>query len=127
MLEFNAVFSEDSQHGVDVFIHTTVRRMRQHLKKEGIKSCSDADAVCAQLLELQENKVIAELHFGLDQLTEENVIHECVHAAYHRGQMLGKKTRDPSYEEDLATDSGTLAAGILAHLRKRRVPIKKSF
>lgn len=127
MLELNAGFSEESQHKVDICIHDSVRKMRNYLRKDGHKDCDDADAVCAQLQELHPAHLIAELHFALDTLTEENVIHECVHAAYHRGRMLGKKTSDPTYEEDLATDAGTLAANILLGLRKLRIPIKKSF
>jgi hypothetical protein len=94
-------------------VHENAADMRAALKRIGHKNPSKTLAACWQLSRITKgsdgNLLIAEIHFCKEHLDTETILHESVHAAWHRATISGIPLTHEKFEEWVATDSGVLA------------------
>ncbi len=103
-------FRDNSSHVCNVTFHRTLVGMRNLLTKRGHKDSSHTNACCWQTGKVELTKhgwVIAEMHFAMGSISDETIVHECVHAALHRVRLMSY-TDDDWNEEELAETCGRL-------------------
>lgn len=113
-----------TSHVAMVCFHRTSRGMRSRLTRLGYKHSPRADAVCWQARRF-DGKVVAEIHLSMEDCSLHNIVHESVHAAWHRLFILGTKDDDWN-QETMAEDTARLTCKIMNLVAKaRRVLARK--
>lgn len=121
-------FSKTSTHAVSVRIYETRAAMRSlRTRQNGApysarnKAC---DAYCWQANRPGADNIVAEIHLAKTHLSHGTIVHECVHAAYHRVRLMGFRMDDNEFEEYVATAAGLLSDTLLGWCDQQGMRVK---
>jgi hypothetical protein len=116
MKSFTVKFGTQTEHCAQVVIHGSLAAMRRCLRRVGHKDPKHTLAACWQPSRLIKKDgseiVVAEIHFCPEHLDLDTILHESVHAAWHRAVVAGIPVKHESFQEWVATDAGVLAQEI---------------
>lgn len=103
--------------------------MRGVLRKRKHNS-THTEAACWQANNPTKDNCVAKIFLAAKGLQLDSIIHECVHAAYHRTLLTGVpldrneiKNGSDDFEEWVALVTGNLADALIAYLDKEEIAI----
>ena len=111
-LRFKAIFEKGSTHHVEVVVHRTKKAMFRALHYKMSAKCL---ACCRDVPFPGTKGCVAELHFRLDELNLNAVVHECTHAAHNRTALMGFEP-GLAREEAICTRVGDLVEVVVGHI-----------
>lgn len=112
MKSYTLICDENCDHKVKVFIHNSHAKYLRAVKEK--KNSDPGSVACCVLFDYpNDDRVIAELHFSKKSFSVGIVAHECFHAAFFRGLLMGKVVGTDDWEEFVADGLQKLTEAIL--------------
>ena len=108
---FPVFYSDCSTHWCHVVIHPSTKSLRKAVRtvqKQDILAC------CINH-HSPEDSLLSTIHLSREDFVAEYVIHEALHAAWHRAELLGIKCVE-DFQEFVAYGTAQLVAEITARL-----------
>lgn len=100
-----------------------MRRIAKRVHK--ILDSGHTEAFCSMAGNPGRDRVVSEIHVPRTRcgVKWSLIVHEAVHASFHRCYLLGMQFNDPNFEEHLALGTEYLSSNIVKILGQKRIKV----